>query len=86
MRNIVYTARRSDMWVEDVESLIRTLGVFWMVYKFELDHKDDGAFDIVVVDNRVEPTESALISFKGVCEIITLAIQIWIEGYTIGKF
>ena len=86
MRNVVYTTTRGDIWAEDLDDLIGALRVFWMPYNFVVEEGEDGMFDIVAVDDRFEPDNDALNAFHGVCSIITVSIQLWIEGHTTGRF
>lgn len=86
MRNVVYTTTKQDVWASDLNDLMASLRLFWMPYTFEVDEKEDDTFDIVAVDDRFEPDENALNSFHGICNIITVAIQMWIEGHSTGRF
>ncbi|CAN5205546.1 hypothetical protein BH09PAT1_BH09PAT1_6310 [soil metagenome] len=85
MKNIIYTTSKNDEWYDDVDDLLEALRVLWGSYRFSMETLEDGSVEIVAEDSRFEATENALASFGGVCGVITLAIQMWIEGRTVGR-
>lgn len=85
MENVVYTTNKKDFWTVDSKDLVGTLKVFWLPYKFEVRQKDEEV-DIIAMDDRFEPTEGAISLFNNVCGVITVSIQMWIEGYSVGRY
>lgn len=87
MKNILYTTIKGDVWAEDVNDLLDALGLFWKPYKFTVEENEDKeSFNIVATDARFEATEGAEAAFTQICGVITVAIQMWIEGHSTGRY